>query len=268
MSVVEIKKGDYVAKFDIERGMNFISLKKGEIEAIDQSTFPLFEERCAGLGAMIGPHFHHRKVIPPVDPKLFPHKGDEPFSHGIGRYVPWKIDELTAEMVSAHLLGDMEFKGVLLKKLEGQDFRMQYTAQMTEEGLEIKLSFVAESDGVMGLHTYYALNGGGRVKAKIADKYNDAGEFKPLKCEWDRDFVYELDQETDYGFLSDPGEVLLETKTHKVRVRYSCTNSEVSWQLWHPKGASFACIEPIAAKNPRKPKLSVNQIQIVISIMA
>src|SRR5687767_2858709 len=80
------------ARFAPLRGMNLLSYKKGEIEAIDQSTRPLFEERSAGLGAFIGPHFHHRTLIPPVpDESLFPHiailkaRGvQEPFSHGIG----------------------------------------------------------------------------------------------------------------------------------------------------------------------------------------
>lgn len=267
MSVAVIQKGDYVAEFNIEKGMNFISFKKGNTEVIDQSTRPLFEERCAGLGAMIGPHFHHRKVIPKVDPKLFPHRGEEPFSHGVGRYVPWQLDEQSEDRLSASLNGSMKFKGVELKELEGQDFKMHYSARMTEEGMEIILSVIGESETVVGLHTYYALNGGGRVKAKIANQYNVGGEFKPLPPEWSQDFVYELDGDTDWGFLSDPGVVLLETKTHSVQIRYSCDNSECSWQLWHPKGSSFACVEPIAAKNPRRPKLSVNQIRIFISVI-
>ena len=38
-------------------------------------------------------------------------------------------------------------------------------------------------------------------------------------------------------------------------------------QVWHPEGASFACVEPIAAKNPRKPRLTVAQLKILISIL-
>ena len=241
--------------------MNFVSFKKGNIEAIDQSTRPLFEERCAGLGAMIGPHFHHRKVLPPSC------NGKEPYSHGIGRYVPWKIEEQNEQLIKAALQGDMTFKGQTLKEIEGFNFKMGYQALMRKEGMEIQLSVVADEAAVVGLHTYYALNGGGRVRAKIANRYNVAGEFKPLPADWSQDFVYELDQETDYGFLSDPGDVLLETKTHKVHIRYFCDNAEVAWQLWHPKEASFACVEPIAAQNPRKPKLSVNSIKILISII-
>lgn len=261
MSLLKIAKGEYEAHFDTEHGMNFVSFKKGEIEAIDQSTRPLFEERCAGLGAMIGPHFHHRKVLPPSC------NGKEPYSHGIGRYVPWSVEESNDQLIKAALHGDMEFKGQSLKEIEGFDFKMSYMALMREEGMEIHLSVVAENEAVVGLHTYYALYGQGRVRAQIADRYNDGGEFKELPPEWSQDFVYELDKDTDYGFLSDPGDVVLETATHKVRIHYSCDNAEVAWQLWHPEGASFACVEPIAAQNPRKPKLSVNSIKILISIV-
>ncbi len=78
------------ARFMPSKGMNLVSLKKGECEAIDQLTKPLFEERYAGLGAMIGPHFHHRlesEIQPVKNASLFPQtKGlKESFSHGIGR---------------------------------------------------------------------------------------------------------------------------------------------------------------------------------------
>lgn len=260
MSQLKVAKGKYQATFDTQKGMNFLSFKKGEIEAIDQSTYPLFEERCAGLGAMIGPHFHHRKVLPAVC------QGKEPYSHGIGRYVPWEIQKNDESHILAALHGDLEFKGQKLKEIEGFDFKMRYEVWMREEGMEISLSVVAENEAVVGLHTYYALNGGGRVEAKIANRYNDGGTFKPLPAEWNQDFVYDLDQPCDYGFLSNPGDVRLITKTHEVHVQYSGDNSELSWQLWHPEKASFACVEPIAAQNPRKPKLSVNSIRIFLSI--
>ena len=52
-------KGEVLqATFLPEKGMNMISYKKGTLEVIDQSTKNLFDERFAGLGALIGPHFH------------------------------------------------------------------------------------------------------------------------------------------------------------------------------------------------------------------
>lgn len=158
---IQIKAGDYSALFVPSKGMNFVSLKKGEIEALDQSTYSLFEERCAGLGAMIGPHFHHRKVIPPVPhEERFPHiagikakGGKEPFSHGIGRYAPWAVEVVTDTRIHAVLKGEDEWQGVLLRELEGQDFIMHYTATAKPEGLQIELSVKGETESVIGLET-------------------------------------------------------------------------------------------------------------------
>ena len=277
----EIRKGDYAAQFDVERGMNFVTFKKGVIEALDLSTRPLFEQRFAGLGALIGPHFHHRQHPPSFDDaSIFPHiaslkeRGEkEFFSHGIGRYVAWDVKSANEQSIEAHLNGDMEIQGVPLKVIEGQDFKMKYIATMLEEGLQIELFVAGEGPTVVGLHTYYAMGKKGTVTSNVKPVYNVGGEFRALPEEWDykeSKLVYPIKSETDYGFLStDPlqGDVLLQTTTHKIRMQYWSTNEEASWQLWHPKESSFVCVEPIAAKNPRKPCLSVNQIKIVISII-
>src|SRR5690349_11544962 len=91
------------ATFLPDKGMNLVSYKKGGVEVIDPSTKSLFEERYAGLGALIGPHFHRRRTdaLPKIpDESLFPHiarvkaKGvHDPFSHGIARYAPWKAEK-------------------------------------------------------------------------------------------------------------------------------------------------------------------------------
>ena len=63
-----------VATFLPDGGMNLCSYKLGDIEVIDQQTLPLYEERKAGLGALIGPHFHQRQEVPSgYDESLFPH---------------------------------------------------------------------------------------------------------------------------------------------------------------------------------------------------
>lgn len=268
------------------KGMNFISYKKGDKEAIDQSTKPLFEERYAGLGAMIGPHFHHRYpgVIPPVkDESLFPHiakvkaqGSKEPFSHGIGRYAPWRVESRTENSLHAVLSGEDAWNGYLLKELEGQNFMMHYSAELIPEGLVISLSVKSETESVVGLHTYYALSHGkGRVIARVRDTYIDKSEELPIPSSWnyseDHTLIYPLEQDTDFGFhpFPDPlhGKVTMECETHTLVVQYWCENEENSFQLWHPKGASFVCIEPLSAKDPRKPKLSVSTLKILISIL-
>jgi hypothetical protein len=174
------------------QGMNLSSYKLGDIEVIDQSTRALFDERFAGLGALIGPHFHHRKVIPPVkDESLFPHiarikaKGIvEPFSHGIARYAPW-VAEATEKKVTAKISGKDTWNGVPLADLEGQNFIMNLTAELTPKGLSIQLSVVSDTDSIVGLHYYYRLtNGRGKVISQIQNYSLKDGIRIPLKKEW------------------------------------------------------------------------------------
>lgn len=61
MKTLTLKNKDLTATFLPELGMNLASYKKGDYEAIDQNTQGEFEERFAGLGPLIGPHFHHQK---------------------------------------------------------------------------------------------------------------------------------------------------------------------------------------------------------------
>lgn len=276
------KEGELLsATFCPSAGMNFISYKKGNLEVIDQSTRPLFEERYAGLGAMIGPHFHHRKEIPTVaNPALFPHiekvfaKGTkEPFSHGIGRYAPWKVESVTENQIVATLRGTDKWNGVELKELEGQDFKMEYSAQMLPEGLSITLTVESQKPSIVGLHTYYALPENAVVTSCIQNEYNDHGNILPIPKEWfskEHDLHYDLKSEFDFGFFPYPdpsrGTITLEGSDRKIRVSYSCPNNDNSWQLWHPKGKSFVCIEPLTAKDPRRPMQTSSTIKILIEV--
>lgn len=265
------------------QGMNLCSYKLGEIEVIDQQTRPLFEERCAGLGALIGPHFHHRsaEMIPPLkDEDLFPHlaalraKGvKEPFSHGIARYVPWKV-EATEKKVTAFLEGSDTYKGVTLSSLEGQQFKMQYVAELTSNGLQIDYSIVSDNPSVIGLHYYYALdNSASTVLSTVCDQYRSSAGFKEIPREWiapPHQLTFDLAMDADYGFIPYPnslqGVVVLKTGSYQLTKSYNCLNEESSWQLYHPKGASFACIEPLSAKDPTHPKLNMSTLHVLIRI--
>lgn len=279
--------GQLSASFLPAKGMNLISYKKGDIEVIDQSTRNIFEERFAGLGAMIGPHFHHRNpdVLPKIENEsLFPHiakvraRGTkDPFSHGIGRYASWSVEKIESSYLKAVLRGDKKWNGVALKDLEGQDFSMVYEAKLLPQGLEIHLTVNSDHASVVGLHTYYALeNGDGKVMSRVKNTYNDHGTFKKIDSTWnhqqDGAVAFELkDGSFDYGFFpfSNPneGSILLDTGERQVQVQYWCENDENSWQLWHPEGMSFVCIEPLSAKDPRNPALSASSIKILISIV-
>lgn len=272
------------ATFLPENGMNLKSFKKDSIEVIDQSTKGLFDDHMAGLGALIGPHFYHRKDIPLVpDETIFPHisrikakGGKEPFSHGIARYVPWNwtASDLSIE---AFLSGMDTISGITLAALEGFDFEMSFKAKLNSKGLHI--DFFVESEkhaSIAGLHYYYALdNNKGRVLIECDGLYNDMGSWKPIPKAWqghDSNLLdFNLDNASDFGFLpnrpSYTGDATLETKTHKLHIHYKTNSDENAFQLYHPQGASFVCIEPVTAKNPRAAKQKKNHLQVTIEVL-
>lgn len=272
------------ATFLPEKGMNLISYKRGNIEVIDQSTRATFEERYAGLGPLIGPHFHRRRkeTVPKIaNEDLFPHiarikvKGiHDPFSHGISRYAPWKAQS-TATSITATLTGKDEWNGIPLAALEGQNFKMGFNASLTPEGLSLHLSVVSDTDSLVGIHYYYALvDGKGKVTSQIQNKMIDQIEKKPIPHDWNYDeqrkLVFDLSQDADYTFRPFPnsreGKIILETGGYELETKYSCVCDENSWQLYHPRGASFVCIEPLSAQDPRHPNLTVSSLDIHLSI--
>lgn len=286
MEMVKLKsqifdKSVLEATFCPEKGMNMVSFKVDGYEIMDRSTEILFDQRCAGLGALIGPHFHHRKpkdIIPIKQEDLFPHfqllreQGiTEPFSHGIARYVPWKVIKKTEKRLEAHLSSENVWKGVPLAKLEGQEFKMIFVAEMILTGLSIDLSIVSHRPSVAGLHYYYAINqGSASVEANVGPTYNDSGITKTIPKKWLKDdqLYFNLKNEADFGFIPKDERtcaIKLETKEYSLAVRYVSATKDNSWQLYHPKGSSFVCIEPLSAKDPRNPKQKMSGIRAVLA---
>lgn len=282
----ETAKGEKLqATFLPEKGMNLVSYKKDGLEVIDQSTLPIFEERFAGLGALIGPHFHRRRaeILPKIDDEsLFPHiarikaKGTaDPFSHGIARYAPWQATS-TPNSVKATLSGKDLWNGVPISALEGQNFKMNFQADLTPQGLVLNLDVVSDTDSLVGIHYYYHLpKNTGKVIAGVQPTYIDQGQKKPLPENWQIDnqsqLTFDLANEADYTFFPYPnpreGKITLDAETYKLITTYSCQSQENCWQLYHPKDASFVCIEPISSQDPRHPNLSVSAIRIALEII-
>lgn len=280
------KQGEHLqATFLPDKGMNLISLKKDQLEVIDQSTYHLFEERYAGLGALIGPHFHRRKseTLPKIkDESLFPHIArvkaksiQDPFSHGIARYAPWKA-ESTQDSVKAQIIGKDTWNGVLLSDLEGQNFNMTLEASLKEEGLFLNLSVVSDTTSLVGIHYYYALpQGKGRIISSVQNQTLIEGELKSIPSHWLFDsqqrLIFDLEEEADFTFYPYPdvlkGDILLETDEYQLHTHYYCNCAENCWQLYHPKGASFVCIEPISSQDPRHPNLTASSLSIHIEIL-
>lgn len=280
-------KGEQLeATFLPHRGMNLANFKKGTVDIIDQSTKPQFEERSAGLGPMIGPHFNRRRpaTIPSIpNDAAFPHiarlkaKGGEydPFSHGIGRYAPWTFTK-TENSIRATLKGSDLWEGIPLSQLEGQNFVMTYDATLTENGLKLRLTVVSDTDSIVGIHYYYNLpNGKGQISARVKDHYltKDGKHTIPSTWNFNRDnhlLIYDLNEDTDHTFFAFPdpttAEIALNTDLYTLKTRYSCVSEENAWQLYHPKGASYVCIEPVSAQDPRHPNLTVSALEIELTI--
>ncbi len=252
------------AVFVPEKGMNLISFKKSDIEVIDQKTQPLFDTRCAGFGALIGPHFHHRK-----------HLDKEPFSHGIARYVPWNF-AASSTQIKAMLSSDQIYEGKSLEEIEGFGFEMTYEARLLSHGLCIKYQISATQPSVIGLHYYYTLPpDGGQIHGEVKNEYRDNTGWKPLPKKWmgakETMLQFPLPQEADFGFTPLPDthdhRIIYDTQDFSLHIDYlTGSNQEISCQIYQPPKSSFVCIEPIAALNPREPIINDHVLEVKLDI--
>jgi hypothetical protein len=273
------------ATFLPEGGMNLVSYRLGDIEIIDQKTLSLYEEQMAGLGALIGPHFFCRqKISSGYDPSLFPHIArvkaqgtNDPFPHGIARYVPWKYVKSDTQ-IKAKLHGSDLYNRVPLSVFEGQDFMMSYEARLLDTGLFIEYKVESELSSVIGLHYYYALLGKGEVHGEVQPKYRDKDDWKPIPKEWTKEkeshLHFSLAQEADFGFIpakKTPTDhdyrMILDTDAYSLHLDFnSASEEEISCQFYRPNKSSYVCIEPLSARVPLKPKLTCNLLEVKLEI--
>lgn len=284
MDLVNLKNKDVTATFSSLRGMNLMRLQVKGVDIIDQNTMPLFEERFAGLGSLIGPHFHHRPLnqIPPVPSEsLFPHiarlkaKGVlEPFSHGIARYAPWKA-RASESSITAKLSGEDLWNGVPLSVLEGFSFQMELSACLLPEGISLDFSVESENPSLIGLHYYYTLPlGEGKIKAAVENKYRSQDEWKPIPASFldnEGNLCFDATQEVDVGFIpkktKEGFEIFYENTQFVLRISFQVEGDAASWQLYRPKEASYICIEPLSTKNPKHPISKKSRLQVRIEIV-
>jgi hypothetical protein len=263
--------------------MNLISYRKGSTEVIDLSTRPLFAERYAGLGALIGPHFHHRSdkdILPIPFEERFPHiarvraKGiKEPISHGIARYAPWEYVS-SDTTIKARLKGSDMWEGVLLSSFEGFNFTINMDVELRPEGLFIELSVDAESPSVVGFHYYYALKGAlCYITADCKDSYFDGKNLLTLPETSKEGFLYKIPiiGALDHSFypksLENKTAINLHTEEYTLTIQYQSHTEESSFQIFHPENSSYVCIEPLSATRPKEPRLKscgVNQLLTIL----
>lgn len=274
------------AQFSCNYGMNLVSFKKDNIEIIDQNTKPLFTERCAGLGALIGPHFHHRpsnKIQQNFDIHLFPHikrnldQGvKEPFSHGIARYVPWKHKESLTQ-IDAMLSGSDSYKNTFIKELQGFNFEMHLNVKLVHDGLILDYRCESEIPSVIGFHYYFNCDKSSKIKAHVKSIYRDGLNYRSIPDTWlgqTQDHISLLAQEPlDFGFQSQRDKdksmnlIILENQSYDLHIEYISSNeNESSFQVYHPKEGSFVCIEPLSSFSPNTPIHKTNHLQMKLSI--
>ena len=201
------------ATFLPEDGMNLKSFKRNNIEVIEQSTINLFTERKAGLGALIGPHFHQQDyVAKELNDSIFPHIAlskkqgrKDPLSHGIARYVPWNYQASTTQ-IKAKLTGRDSYKGIPLKTFEGQDFILTFEARLLSDGLTIKYCVESEKPSVIGLHYYYRFQETGLIHGHFENLFRDQNQWIEIPKKWKKNgdnslLNIKLPQALDYGFV-------------------------------------------------------------------
>lgn len=274
------KNGDLLqATFLSEPGMKLISFKKNDLEVMDQTQ----EEAFSPYGSLIGPHFQSRnpKTFDLPDPFLFPHSQilkttelKDPLFNGIARYASWNAQS-TQNEVNANLSGQDQIGQTPLSQLQGQNFQMTFRGTMTEQGLEIYMSIVSDSDSLVGFNYRYALTQSQNfITADVQDLYEEEGELKPIPSSWNYEkkrLTFDLNQAANYHFrpFIDPlsGSILLQTPNYHLKTTYHSANDENNWQLVRSPGSPFVCIAPMSAKRSHMPNLSVSSMKVMLEIL-
>lgn len=285
MDTIVLRHGALKATFLPRQGMNLASFRKGHLEVIDQSTRPEFEQYSTGLGPLIGPHYgdRNREIIPHVpDPSLFPHfpfmqaRGSPDYFHsGVGRYAPWQVLHQAENTLSAVITGKQEWNGTTLGFIENQNFRMACDAELSDQGLRINLSVVSDSDSVVGFAHRYLLPGGkGTLVADVENKIWRKLESGPIPKEWNYSnhrLQLDLPSEVNTTFhpILDPlhAQIRLQTSTHCLQVSYQAPSQQNCWHLYRKKNAPWVSIQPLSAKWPSRPTLTVSSLSLFLDVI-
>lgn len=272
------------ATFNPDKGLNLMSLIIEGRELIEQSTAKGFIESSRGLGPLIGPHFYHRVIdtIPYLDDaildklekKLQFKREAEPFSHGIARYVPWRVLKQDKNSFRAILDSHDEIEGITLGEIEGFDFVMEFEASVSPR--ELNILYKAKSSTqpvVVGLHTYYTLDPSMKAIDLVgAPFYYDKLNKKTVPPDWygDRGFKIPLNKPLDYTFSPQLdregfGEVGVKMGVSNLLIQAKAS-PDLSFQLYRAEDSPFICIEPIAAINPRIVTQKNASIEVRISL--
>ena len=64
-------------------------------------------------------------------------------------------------------------------------------------------------------------------------------------------------------------QIILDTEDYSLHIEYNTVSDhEISCQVYHPKGGTFVCIEPLSATFPPNPKLNRSSLEAKIEIFS
>lgn len=198
----------------------------------------------------------------------------DPFHHGIGRYVPWQA-EIKDNRILANLEGKEVWKEQSLASHEGQAFKMTFAAKLDTQGLSLDLSIVSETDSLIGIDYYLAIppSLNSTLTASTARLCMDGKEKKEVDSLWTRNSMGEIviplhESSIDCTFYpsSNPleGSAVLNTSLYNLGIRYSCSCQENCWRIVHDKKDDFIRFQVLSSQDPCHPNLTVSSLSIFL----
>ncbi len=254
----ELEKDGLRALIAPEMGMALVDFSVSGVSLLDRATEDDFLAYRKGLGPLILPHFNQSGYLPEnIDERVFPHimvlrehGVKHPFQHGIGRYIPWRVEKVEEgddeSSITGIITGEDRFSGIEFKELTGFNFVARVSYRLSSDGLFVAFDVKGEGPVVTGIHYYYDLINRETAEVEFTDK---SGKRNILK--FDRGFDDIFVPGSRFG---DYSTCTLRTERYKLDIVFKIRGlpEEIfeSLVVFSPAGESFVCIEPLSY-NPR-----------------
>lgn len=234
-------------------GLRLLSLRRGE------------KEWAPVQGMVVGPRFASR-YQPLIDQlaasyPAFYSSGKEPWEHGIAGYATWDVEQDETSF-RAVLKGKMEWNGVPLAKLEGQDFTYHAKGALCPSGFRLDLSIVSEEDSVIGIA--YLFPPLGQIECAVSHKYFVEGIGHARGTSGGR--IWEEPPVETAAFLPYPNPLEYRILSPSIEFLIHSPNQENSWVFG--KKQNDWLIVPLSSQNPWRPHLSVSSLSIQLNIVS
>jgi galactose mutarotase-like enzyme len=252
---VELTTNTMQALIAPHMGMSLVDFTINGEQLLDQSRRDVFLSCRKGLGPLILPHFNQEGEVPKADVSGLPHVKalndmgvNHPFQHGVGRYAAWQV-EAGDNYVKGKIRGSDKLNGCTLKEMAGFDFTAEVTYILGGYRLLVGFDVQGEKPVTSGIHFYYDLKNADTAKAVLQVQGDE--DFLTLNLKDDLDNVY-LPKKEGHNIVR----YVLDTDTYEletfVKVNGDPSETFDSVTVYSPKGATFACLEPLFSV-PDKP---------------